>query len=299
MYKNKILRKIEELVPEKDHWEIVRLSVFYEFPWDFNRSLELALYKTFAVPSIAKILSGTGEFENHAQKRYDDTDIILSEIIEHGLDSERGREAVNRLNWIHSNYSITNNDYLYVLSTFVFDSGRWINKYSYRKLTDNEEQAGYKVWVEIGEAMGIKDIPDTLEKLRAFNINYEKEHFVYSDANRRVAQATENLMLSWYLPKLFWEIARPFLHAIMDEHLLKAFGYKNSPVIFRFLANNTLKLRGKIAGLFPRSTPFLRTSMFKHRAYPKGYELEDLGPEKLKKSCPYHAVMNAVKKEAI
>ena len=296
MYKNKILRRIEELNPEKDHWEIVRLSVLYEFPWDFNRALELALYKTFAVPSIAKILSGSGEFQDHSQKRYDDTDIILSEIIENGLDNERGKEAVNRLNWIHSHYSITNEDYIYVLSTFVFDSGRWINKYAYRQLTDNEEQAGYKVWVEIGEAMGIQNIPDTLEKLRAYNLNYEKEHFVYSEDNRKVAQATENLMLGWYLPKLFWELARPFLHAIMDDHLLKAFGYESPNPLFRFLANNTLKMRGQLAGLFPRYTPFLRTTMFRHRAYPKGYEIKDLGPDKLKKNCPYHAVMQAVRK---
>ena len=80
MANSAILQKIESLNPKNDAWEIVRLSVFYEFPWDFNRALELALYKTFAVPSIAKILHNSKEFEKHAQKRYDDTDLILSEI---------------------------------------------------------------------------------------------------------------------------------------------------------------------------------------------------------------------------
>src|SRR3982751_372202 len=121
MRPNKTLSNIQSLDPEKDAWEIVQLSVFYEFPWDFNRALELALYKTFAVPSIAKILHDTKEFENHSQKRYDDTDLILSEIIENGLDNPRGIEAIERLNWIHSNYNIPNEDYLYVLSTFIYD----------------------------------------------------------------------------------------------------------------------------------------------------------------------------------
>src|SRR5665647_1649387 len=150
MGKSKTLRKIESLDPHKDAWEIVQLSVFYEFPWDFNRALELALYKTFAIPSISKILHSSKEFEKHSQKRYDDTDLILSEIIENTLDSARGMETLDRLNWIHSNYTISNEDYLYVLSTFIYDSAAWINKYGYRKLCTNEELAGVYVWTEIG-----------------------------------------------------------------------------------------------------------------------------------------------------
>ena len=40
MANSAILQKIESLNPKNDAWEIVRLSVFYEFPWDFNRALE-------------------------------------------------------------------------------------------------------------------------------------------------------------------------------------------------------------------------------------------------------------------
>ena len=33
------------------------------FPWDMNRALELALLKTFCLPSISGLLHQTGEFE--------------------------------------------------------------------------------------------------------------------------------------------------------------------------------------------------------------------------------------------
>src|SRR5688572_7982855 len=144
------LHKILSLNPDTDHWEIVRLSSMYEFPWDFNRALELALFRTFASPSIAKTLHGSRQFEKYPQKRYDDTDLILSEILENGLHSERGKATIERLNFIHSHFKISNEDYLYVLSTFVFEPKRWIDKYGYRKLTMNERQAGFKVWQEIG-----------------------------------------------------------------------------------------------------------------------------------------------------
>ena len=130
MFENKILRKIKSLNPEKDHWEIVRLALFYEFPWDAQRALELALYKTYAVPSISKILHQTRELENNTAKRYDDTDILLSLIVEHGLKDNKGKEALERMNWIHAQFKISNDDYIYVLTTFVFDSKRWINEFA-------------------------------------------------------------------------------------------------------------------------------------------------------------------------
>ena len=284
--------KILALDPDNDALEIVQLSVFYDFSWDFNRSLELALYKTFAVPSIAKILNGTKEFEHRTEKRYDDTDLLLSEIIEHGYDSPRGTAAIEHLNWIHSHYNISNEDYLYVLSTFIYEPSRWVKKYGWRQLTRNEELAGFRVWVEIGKRMGIQNIPESIEEFEAFNIEFERKHFIYSEPNRKVAHATENLMLGWFLPKFLWNTGRPFLHGIMDENLLLAFGYNTPPKMIQKIANSALRLRAGILKWLPASnTPFLRTLKKGKNTYPKGYELRDIGPGKLnKKTCPYHAV---------
>jgi hypothetical protein len=284
--------KILTLDPEKDALEIVQLSVFYDFPWDFNRSLELALYKTFAVPSIARILNGTKEFERHTAKRYDDTDLLLSEIIEHGYDSPRGIAAIGHLNWIHGHYNISNDDYLYVLSTFIYEPSRWVKKYGWRQLTRQEELAGFKVWVEIGKRMGIKNIPGTIEDFEAFNIEYEQGHFIYSDANRKVAEATENLMLGWFLPKFLWDAGRPFLHGIMDEQLLRAFGYKPSNRVIRRAAGSALRLRAQVLKWLPApAVPFLRTMEKGKDTYPGGYSLTDIGPGKLDRvTCPYHEI---------
>jgi hypothetical protein len=297
-HRRTVLDKILSLDPEKDHQEIVKLTVLYEFPWDYNRAMELALYKTFAVPSIANVLHRSGEFKNNTQKRYDDTDILLSEMLENGYTSIKGRDAIEHMNWIHSHYPISNEDYLYVLSTFVFESARWINAYGYRKLTRNEELAGFKYWYEIGQLMGIKDIPETIEALEQYNIDYEKNKFVFAPENLKVATSTENLMLGWFLPKFLYPIGRPFLHAIMDDALLRSFNRKPASGFLKFLVRGSLKLRGKFLRLLPvRKTPLLRTTMIDHRYYPNGYQLSDLGPDKLKKaaSCPFHKLTDTLK----
>jgi hypothetical protein len=91
-----IAQTIEQLDPEKDNQRIVFLSSRYDFPFDTTRALEFALFRTFCVPSISALLDRTGEFVQRPQKRYDDTDIIVSELMEWGYDGERGQRALRR-----------------------------------------------------------------------------------------------------------------------------------------------------------------------------------------------------------
>ena len=120
LFKSKVLAEIESLDGVKDHQRIVFLSTRVDFPFDTTRALELALLRTFCVPSIAALLDKTKEIERRPQKRYDDTDIIVSEMMESGYDTDRGGAALRRMNEIHSRFKISNEDFLYVLSTFYF-----------------------------------------------------------------------------------------------------------------------------------------------------------------------------------
>ena len=96
MPRHTTLDRILQLDPQRDHQEIVSLTSSYEFPFDVTRSLEFALFRTFAVPSVSELLDHTGEFQQRPQKRYDDTDLLLSALYEYGYDSERGRAALRR-----------------------------------------------------------------------------------------------------------------------------------------------------------------------------------------------------------
>ncbi len=278
-WRNRILKEIEALDPVKDHLRIVYLSGLHEFPWESTRSLEFALFRTFAVPSIGKLLDRTGEFNKRSQKRYDDTDLILAEIVEHGYDSERGARAINRMNAIHSNFNISNDDFLYVLGAFLFEPKRFINQFGHRKTTRTEDLAAFEFWKQLGTRMHIKGIPETRSKFRAFFENYEEEHFQYTDAARRIADSTMNMFMGWILPKFLFPIARPFMLAIMDEPLLRAIGYKKAPAPIRLLVRASLKSRAYFLRIWPvRKTPATRTDK-KHPSYPNGYTIEELGPK--------------------
>ena len=100
------------LDPKNDCQEISYLISAYEFPWDLTRALEFALFRVFGMPNESALLAQTGEFVQRTQKRYDDTVLILSEIIENGYDSPRGHAALVRMNKQHSRYQIPNDEIL-------------------------------------------------------------------------------------------------------------------------------------------------------------------------------------------
>ncbi|WP_225912113.1 hypothetical protein [Nostoc flagelliforme] len=133
-YKN--FHLIEQLDLVQDHCRIYNLMNGYEFPWDMTRSLEVALMRTYCVPSISKLLNQTGEFTHCPQKRYDDTSIIVGEMIKWGYDSDRGKEALQRMNALHGRFKIDNGDFLYVLSTFIFEPIRWNARFGWRLMCE-------------------------------------------------------------------------------------------------------------------------------------------------------------------
>jgi hypothetical protein len=134
-------REILQLDPVKDHCRITFLMATCVYPFDIARALELALFRTYAVPRISGLLRHTGELTERTRKRYDDTDLLLSELIEHGYDSPRGQAAIENINRQHAKYTIRNEDYLYVLSTFIFEPIRWIERFGHRPLSEKERLA--------------------------------------------------------------------------------------------------------------------------------------------------------------
>jgi hypothetical protein len=271
------LREIRTLDPVRDAQRIVLLSMRQDFPFDSTRALELALFRTYCAPRISGLLDRSGEFARDAQKRYDDTDLLVSEMMEYGYDSERGRSALRRVNQLHGRFAIPNDDFLYVLSTFVFEPIRWNARFGWRRLSETERRAYFQFWGDVGRRMGIRDIPDEIDEFERWSRRYEAEHFRYADSNHRVGRMTREMFAAWF-PGVLRPVARQAMYALMDEPLLKAFGFPKPLPLVRPLVIGAMKCRAIVLRFSPRRRrPLLRTSM-KHRRYPHGYEVTELGP---------------------
>jgi hypothetical protein len=272
-----VLNEIRRLDPVVDHQRIAFLTSLHEFPWDTTRSLELALFRAFAVAKGTSLLAGTGEFTQRTQKRYDDTVLLLAEILEHGYDSQRGKAALRRINQMHGRYSIPNDEFLYVLSTFVFEPIRWNARFGWRPLLRKEKLASFYFWREIARRMAIRDLPDDYEAFERYYDEFALKNYQYAPENRALAVATRDLFLGWYLPKPLWPLGRPFIHAMMDDQLLDAVGLPRPHPAVRRFTEAAVRLRSRIIRrLAPRRKPRLITGQ-RHPTYPKGYTIEELG----------------------
>ncbi|KAG8704678.1 hypothetical protein FRC08_002093, partial [Ceratobasidium sp. 394] len=111
--------------------EILRVSSASDMPYLVEKSIEFALFKTYGIESISKLLLATGQLsqEANAGRRFVDTALLIATWINVPItgpgsgrekraewEDPRGAIAVARTNWIHAKYRIKNDDYLYTLS---------------------------------------------------------------------------------------------------------------------------------------------------------------------------------------
>ncbi|MEZ5149742.1 oxygenase MpaB family protein [Rhodococcus zopfii] len=265
------------LDPESRFLEIYRNLTTYEFPWDFNQALSFALFRTYAVPSIGSLLDATGAFTETTQKRYDDTSILLEVPLLEGFDSADGKAAIRRINQMHHMYDISNDDFLYVLSTFVVVPQRWIQAYGWRQLTDDELLASVRYYQTLGRHMGIKNIPATYGEFETLMDSYEAEHFAFDPGARRVADATMDLLASFY-PGFAKPVVELFSRCLMDEPLLAAFRYPEPGNLARKISVGALRVRARVLTVLPpRREPRHVHDMPRIRSYPNGFDIKTMG----------------------
>ncbi|GAB90766.1 oxygenase MpaB family protein [Gordonia rhizosphera] len=265
------------LDPTVDYLEMYRNLATYEFPWDLNQALSFALFRTYAVPSIGRLLADTGAFTGDTQKRYDDTSILLEVPLLEGFDSPRAKAAVRRINQMHKMYDISNDDMRYVLSTFVVVPKRWMDDYGSRAFTPAELEASVRYYGTLGRHMAIKDIPQTYDDFATLMDDYEREHFAFDEGSRNVADSTMDLMCSFY-PKPLKRVIEVFSRSLMDDALLEAFGYQKPSELVRRLSIGGLKLRGRLVAVLPaRRRPQYVYEMSRIRSYPDGFDIERMG----------------------
>lgn len=282
------LEQIRGMDPVADAVEIYRLSTAYEFPWDFVRALELALYRTYAVPGIGRLLAETGELTSRTQKRYDDTVLLLDAVVEHGFASRQGRTAIRRINRMHRSYDIGNDDMRYVLCTFVVTPKRWIDAYGWRRMSRHEIVASTVYYRTLGRHLGIRDLPESYAEFEACLDAYEEARFAWDEGARRVSDATLDVMASWY-PRPLAPLLRTATLALLDEPLLRAFRYEPPGPVTTAVVRRAVRARGRLVRLLPpRRVPHHARQNREIKGYPNGYRLADLGTRPVPglRGCP-------------
>jgi len=253
-------RPLESITPEEAQ-QIIHVSSLYDMPMIDYYALSFALFKTYAIPSISKVLANTKEFSSKelVSKRYADTEILIGtwlncpmsghfDINQKSEKAEvdpRAMIALARVNWLHSHYQISNGEYLFTLSLFILEPIKWAKQFGWRELSPLECQAFFVFWKEIGKRMNIKDIPETLEDFMRFHIAYSEENMIPNTTNRDVAGYTIDELLH-SVPTTFGikALATRILICILDEPIRVSMMQPAQPKYLRLLSRGLLKASG-------------------------------------------------------
>lgn len=277
------LRRIEVLDPAGDHAEIVQL--FYR---DFGAIMVLQAVTgnlmTFAVPRMSRILSATGQFEHHTAKRFVDTALLTNAVLDHGLEPGPGREAARRVNAMHREYDIHPEDFVAVGCDIPVMSVEIAERFGWRTVTDIEREALRIHYSRESRAFGShRELPATLDGMRAFWNTYLDEQTAFEPQNRVLARAFLRY-LATLLPAPLRPLLGPVLLPQVDPRVLRACGLRVPSAAHRRISDVVLRAVGR-TGPMPDPDPAKPNVFDKQIAaiYPHGWSVNSVGthlPEK-------------------
>ncbi|KAH8707485.1 hypothetical protein GQ44DRAFT_817462 [Phaeosphaeriaceae sp. PMI808] len=259
-----------------DAWAIQRDVLTLEFPFIGGKGLQYALFKTYGISAISKLLIETGQLSTpqKAAKRYADTGCIFTEWLDNAPESERANAAYARLNFLHSHYQkagkISNDDMLYTLAVLALEPKRWIAQYEWRKLNDMELCAFGTFWKSAGDAMsisyeslpshksGFTDGLQWLDELADWVEAYELQYMV-PDANCNLVANHTTDLLNYTLPKSMHNMGKNVITVLLDERLRKAMMYPRAPAPYYKTISAIFSIRKNIMKYcMPPRPAFLR-----------------------------------------
>lgn len=125
----------------------------------------LAINRVAQSSTIGTFFRSTMEAEKNSVMRFFDTYALYGNVFEWGVDSFRGRGAVERMNQIHGRYYIPNAEMKYVLLQGAFTWLDGADRIGHRRVTDPERRGMLASWVRMGQAMNIQDMTENYEDM--------------------------------------------------------------------------------------------------------------------------------------
>ncbi|KAJ7232708.1 hypothetical protein C8J57DRAFT_1383454 [Mycena rebaudengoi] len=227
--------------------EVVHLSYLYDMPLLTEKSTAFALFKTYGIPTISKLLANTRELGSQALVARPTwvTCPITGRTTQPGppVDDPRANIALARVNWLHAKYKIVSGP-------------TWAEKYGWRPHSPLERYAWFVYWEEIGRRMNIKDIPPTAEEFQAWAKAYEAEHMIPAKSNRDVANYTTGELL-FMVPTVMRPFAERIIASLLEDRVRIAMIQPKPPAYCTYLIRATLSLMAYTQRflLLPRRKP--------------------------------------------
>jgi hypothetical protein len=234
----------------QDYEETVRRLMFYEFPWDVRMAGRLMIWHLYAHPEVAAVVGHTDALFTRSEV----TSLTFGDLVEHGLDSPRGREILRFINRSHRGTPVTPAHNGFALAALAVTLLRWLDRYGWRTLTPPERTAVTVFYAELGRRMGVRDLPRDPAALAEYLERCEST-FAFTEAGRICSERTLAMARARVHP-LLRPLARPVITALLSPTVRAAVGLSTPPRPVRIAVAEVLRIRRRvIRRLPPRMQP--------------------------------------------
>lgn len=270
---------IAERDPDTEWEDIYRQLVLWEFPIETRGGFQIAFYRPQAVPRMAAVLAGTGHIQSDAARRTIDTGIVILELIHGGFDSERGQKMVRLLRALHDRPDIHQEDLTYVLCSLIVVPTRFVERLGWRPMLDVERVATQRFWCELGNRIGVADLPVTYSDAEEIFDAYESKNLAPSPEGRRLTALIIDAFAGWMPRALRPHLAEITSSLINDSRFSEALGLPPARRGVTMALNSLYWLRRVRQCVSPPGhEPGFVPGQSVTDIYPSGYELDALGP---------------------
>lgn len=244
-------KEIESLEPSSDASRIIKLYMNSAFPKDdrfLNLIYTLGLIRLCASQEQALPLhrNGTGKVYKHADRRADETNYHLFMWLDKATTDPDVRQSLAHVKKIHDalgkKWTMRNDAFIHALATFTLLVDRFYTQIlDLKTLPNKHKEAMLKQWTEIGEGLGISNIPNTWENMENFLISYEFSNKVqYSIEGREVAESLIEQFNNRWLPKNLHRQGRWLIISLLEDHIVDALHFSQPPKFYKFISRKSL-----------------------------------------------------------
>lgn len=262
--------QVQGLDPVRD---ATRIYHYISYEFRAEQKLFAVLFETrpLLLPANAMFFHSTGEFIHRAFQRISDTVMFFSNMLEWGLESKRGREAIARVNAIHGRYAAPNDAFRFILGGLMFVPVLWNRKLGWRRFTDVERLGWFNAFAQMGRAMNIQGISDDYDT----EFEWWREMSMCAGGTTDATQRAFLEIVIQVLATYQSDLRVPILSAIiagMDDWQREAMDVPPAPEAVVSQVRQVLKVIGQASAALPR-TPWIR-SLQPHPLYSK---IADIG----------------------
>lgn len=237
-----------------------------EFPFWFWKGIELALFRTYGIPTISSQLAKTSRLvaPDKLPRRYVETEVLFLEFALRKWGTVPWLQATARTRAIHAGYrksgAVREEDMLFTLAALATQPVILVEQLEWRNLNEAELCAIGTLYRAMADAFDIDYTQylapfvdknktsglvglDFYYALRNWQLSYEARAMTYTPQNRVLCDAAVGLLL-WGVPgasvKQFVTTA---LTTIMDDSLREAMGFPPTPFWIAKMTNSLLNTR--------------------------------------------------------